>query len=1224
MTFFARLTGRLAVVCASWLIVGALTLAGVSTAVAADPTFVGILALAVDPQVAKELGLSEDVAKQLNDLAAKREEDVASLALDIKDLPAADKTARLAPFVAESEKLALALLTAEQQTKLKQIRIQRLGMKGLLEKSIADEVGLTDAQRGKIDIMNQFFERKAASMPEAELAKARIELEKQILLSLDEGQRTKWEGMTGRVVDLTVAQAPMGQPAAGAPPSGDGSGRSGRGGRGGPGSEGRGNGGSAPSGTNASVGLKAADGEVKLKFQFRYTPWKEVIDWFAQQNDFSLVTENYPPGTFNYSDSRAYTPAQSLDLLNSVLQTKGYRLVRKERMLFLLSAEDELPDSLASRILEAELDKRGEFDYVQCMFQLNKITAEEAEAEVRKLIGIHGKLVVLSKARQLVVTENVGTLKQIRSTIQAIENPAVPKDEKVTVIRLVNRRPSEFLVLARPLLSLADNQNSATDGSLKLAVDELGMQIFATGTPEKLAKVEEIRKLLDEDLGPASYSEGGAPLEQPQFLIYSVSKADPASVLQILQTMLAGQPDVRLTVDPKTGNLAALCRPSQHATIRATLDEMQREATQVEVIKLRRIDPQAAVLQINKLFGGGDQAAANAPKIEADTTNMQLLVRGNAGQIAQIRELLQKMGETGGDTTVAAAERTTMRMIPLTGSSARKAVEQIEALWPAVHKNSIRVVTPSNRNKPGNNQDPRGNSQDPRGNSEAPPPNSSDELRKLNQDLQHLMKPILLPVAPELRDRTTQRSQPAGAPVRYPAIFVSQPATAAETTQPEAAPAPAAPAPAAPAAEVKPAELAAPAAPGAAPAAPAEAETPKGPVSKPGAEVVITVTPNGILVVSEDLDALDKIEGMLRQVADNQGSGSKELAIYYLKHAKAQVAATLLQEMLSGAPASDGGGGGSLMGDIASGMMGDMGGGGLLGGLLGMGGGGGGGSAVISAGSATITPDIRLNSLMVQATPRDHERIEEILQFIDKPEGPEAVQTAAAPRFIPVYNSTADTIAPIVRQVYAGRMAADANAPQRQASPEDLIRALRGGGRGGRGGGNQEARGEEQKMTIGVDSRTNSLIVSAPDYLFEEVKLLVTQLDTAEVASDETVRVVSLRASNADVISRSLMQVYGDSITSSKTTTNDTGASRGGSNRPTGNNQGRSNTNANRGGNSQGRAPQQPSGDAMRQQMQLFQQLQGGGGRGGGGFGGGGGGRGGSGFGGGGGGRGGR
>ena len=67
------------------------------------------------------------------------------------------------------------------------------------------------------------------------------------------------------------------------------------------------------------------------------------------------------------------------------------------------------------------------------------------------------------------------------------------------------------------------------------------------------------------------------------------------------------------------------------------------------------------------------------------------------------------------------------------------------------------------------------------------------------------------------------------------------------------------------------------------------------------------------------------------------------------------------------------------------------------------------------------------------------------------------------PRFITVRNASVNDVANTVRQVYAGRIASESGGQQRQPSPEDFIRALRGGGRGGN---SREQRGEEQKMTI--------------------------------------------------------------------------------------------------------------------------------------------------------------
>ena len=48
-------------------------------------------------------------------------------------------------------------------------------------------------------------------------------------------------------------------------------------------------------------------------------------------------------------------------------------------------------------------------------------------------------------------------------------------------------------------------------------------------------------------------------------------------------------------------------------------------------------------------------------------------------------------------------------------------------------------------------------------------------------------------------------------------------------------------------------------------------------------------------------------------------------------------------------------------------------------------------------------------------------------------------------------------------------------------------------------------------MSIGIDERSNSLVVRAPDPLFEEVKALVAELDQTDLSSPETTRVVSLQ-----------------------------------------------------------------------------------------------------------------
>ena len=118
------------------------------------------------------------------------------------------------------------------------------------------------------------------------------------------------------------------------------------------------------------------------------------------------------------------------------------------------------------------------------------------------------------------------------------------------------------------------------------------------------------------------------------------------------------------------------------------------------------------------------------------------------------------------------------------------------------------------------------------------------------------------------------------------------------------------------------------------------------------------------------------------------------------------------------------------------------------------------------------------------------------------------ISVASRPRMIPVENSSAQEIADIVKEVYADRMV-DNPSSGRGGFFAMLTRA-----------GNQNNRQSQDvtKLSIGIDSRTNSLIVSAPDSLFEEVRQLVAQLDTAAGEQSQTVRVVTLHSTSSSAL----------------------------------------------------------------------------------------------------------
>ncbi len=261
-----------------------------------------------------------------------------------------------------------------------------------------------------------------------------------------------------------------------------------------------------------------------------------------------------------------------------------------------------------------------------------------------------------------------------------------------------------------------------------------------------------------------------------------------------------------------------------------------------------------------------------------------------------------------------------------------------------------------------------------------------------------------------------------------------------------------------------------------------------------------------------------------------------ELNVFYLKHAKATaVAETLTKIIGSGTSSSTTTSTDSILGQLVTGSIGST-----MGSLLNLG-----ATTLSPTGMLRITPEPRLNALIVEANATDLRTIEEVLKLLDQPEGPEEVLVNPRARLIPVRNMAANEVAEIVKQVFADKMQTGSSrggggADQQRPSPADFFAAMRDGGRGGSGGsqrgGNSgtgaAAKEEPERMTIGIDANSNSLIVFASQPTYEEVRTLVEELDSiAGVAEEATTEVVKITG-NAEAMKAAIMAVLGENAVS--------------------------------------------------------------------------------------------
>ncbi|WP_372895162.1 secretin N-terminal domain-containing protein [Stieleria sp.] len=810
-----------------------------------------------------------------------------------------------------------------------------------------------------------------------------------------------------------------------------------------------------------------------LRFNFTGASWKDVLNWMATEGDLSLQIDRYPEGSISFIDrSRMYTVAEALDLLNRLLLDRGYALVRRGRMLFLIDLEVENADKLISELADLvpldELESRGKSDIVSAIFPLGSMTPDEAKTQLPQMVGPWGRVIVLDSARQAKVTERAEKLVAIREVIKQ-------SDQEVHEIKLQHRSAEELLQTARPLLGLEADENSNDD--IRISVGLYGDRIYATGLRSKVSILENLIAKADQPLegsGDATEAEVARPVFQTHF----VRVADPATVFEVLQTLLQDEPGTRVAIDPATNAIIAFATPNTHKQITEVIAKMEGSGEDFEVFQLKRIDPAQALLTINKYFGVTEENTSG-PIVDGDPATGKLWVRGSQDEIEQIRRLLEQLDGTTSEGLLSGK----VRLLPLNGRQAEDALRQLQLYWRMTGRdNPIRVVSPSgavesNGIRERKIQRAPSNSATPPTQSTSNPASNLDASRFDSQRFYYLTQ----------------------------APAASSPADNQGVNDPSE---------------------------------PVTTEVAK----SPSPDIMIELTPNGIRIASDDTEALDELEELLSQLIGPMGTSSDLPTIYWLKYIQADIAAEMIASILGGGDSAGsltdtitGGLGGGMLG----GLMGLAGGGGgetssaksILTST---------GSVNIVPDLRLNALFIQANELDLQVIEMVLEKIdiEESPEDIELTATPRMIpvlyQSAAE-----VAKVVKEIYADRVAGADQGRNNGGGGGGGRggQPSPEDFINALRGG-RGGRGGGAETAKSERSKITVAVDVQSNSLVVTATTKDFEEIQMLVEALDQGgRVNEDETVVYTLPGTLNGNTIVQAL-----EAILSAKVETKDSGS----------------------------------------------------------------------------------
>lgn len=362
-----------------------------------------------------------------------------------------------------------------------------------------------------------------------------------------------------------------------------------------------------------------APAQVKLMFQFREIKWDDVLNWFAGQQDLTLVMDRTPPGTFTYSDARSYSPTEGIDLLNSVLMTRNFALVRREKMLVVMELSDSIPLELLPRVTLEQLPERGRFELVSVMFPLAGRPIDAVLQEVKPYLSSYGRAIPLAQSGKLLVIETAGKMQTINELIAAVPLPKPIEPEKPIP-------PPLPVFAAYPLGQLDPTQ--ALETIRKLIPSEQITVNSKTGVLSAFvipAQQTAIKSAIDQMIA------SGTELPASESVAYQFTGITPLELTKQVATLVP-----KATVTATTDRLLVIASQEDQQRLQASLASINiLPVSSEKSMQVFDVEPASATLieAALKSFLPQSQVAANAKG--------SLFVRGSKADLKTASEIIE-------------------------------------------------------------------------------------------------------------------------------------------------------------------------------------------------------------------------------------------------------------------------------------------------------------------------------------------------------------------------------------------------------------------------------------------------------------------------------------------------------------------------------------------------------------------------------------------------------
>jgi len=379
---------------------------------------------------------------------------------------------------------------------------------------------------------------------------------------------------------------------------------------------------------------------------------EDFIKLISKVTNKNILVNNKITGTVNFVSSTPVYDNELIDILVSVLESKGFTLVKNGSIYEVIRSTDASSSNL-------EVATKG--DVLNGSLMVTQAITVEGEnvdivaAKIRYLISKTAKLMTMKETNIILLTDYPKNIETVKRVIRDIET------NNKAVVKIIPIKHAEAKKLQARVVEVSKSLfNEKIDSEqVKIIYDENINGLIVVGLPKNVAKIEELLESMDVE----SHASNGIE-------IFPLKNSDAKLIATTLNDIIAKQtfadPLMKPNVAPseEINAIIAIGEPTILKGLRLIVDELDKEQYQVYV--------QARIVEINEKESSsiGIKYGLGAGSVTASGLYAMSANFGSAGLTSTASAaVIENLGKIGDNAKKALALGATLDFLEENGAS---------------------------------------------------------------------------------------------------------------------------------------------------------------------------------------------------------------------------------------------------------------------------------------------------------------------------------------------------------------------------------------------------------------------------------------------------------------------------------------------------------------------------------------------------------------------------